>query len=93
MTGFQASPELLAGLAVAGFAFGLAYFAAMRRTAARFAACRGLAVPVALTVVRIAAAALFLGLAAKMGAAQLLATFAGFLVARIFAMRAAGRNS
>ena len=57
-----------------------------------FAAGRGWFVPVALTLGRIAAAIIVLGLAAKLGAAALLAMFIGFLVARAVALRA-GRSA
>jgi hypothetical protein len=86
-------PELLGSLALAGFVFGLAYFAALRRTAILFAARRGWLVPLALTLGRIGAAVVFLAFAAKMGAASLLAAFAGFLLARAVALRALGRAS
>ena len=75
-----------------GFAFGLVYFAALRRTVMLFATGRGWFVPVALTLGRIAAAIIVLGLAAKLGAAALLAMFIGFLVARAVALRA-GRSA
>lgn len=86
-------PELLAGVALAGFVFGLLYFAALHRTAILFAARRGWLPPVALTLVRIGAATVFLAFAAKSGAAPLLASFAGFLLARTVALRIAGRAS
>ncbi|MGO9170911.1 MAG: ATP synthase subunit I [Rhodomicrobium sp.] len=95
MTGLAASPmpELLGSFALAGFVFGLAYFAALQRTAALFAARRGWLLPLALTLGRIGAAVVFLAFAAKMGAASLLAAFAGFLLARAVALRALGRAS
>ncbi len=95
MTGHAVSPipELLVGLALAGFVFGLLYFAALRRTATLLAARRGWLLPVALSAVRIGAAAGLLALAAKLGAAPLLAAFAGFLLARTVALRIAGRAS
>jgi len=74
-------------MALIGFAFGLVYFAALRRTVMVFAAGCGWFVPVALTLGRIAAAIIVLGLAAKLGAAALLAMFIGFLVARTVALR------
>ncbi len=87
------APELLAGMAFAGLVFGLLYFLALRRTAILFASGRGWFAPVALTLGRIGAAALFLALAARLGATVLLAAFAGFLLARAVALRAAGRSS
>ncbi len=86
-------PVLLAAIGLAGFVFGLLYFAAVQRTAILFATGRGWLAPVALTAGRIAAAAAFLALAARIGAAALLATFAGFLLARVVALRAARRPS
>ncbi len=79
-------------MALIGFAFGLAYFAALRRTVTLFAAGRGWFVPVALTLGRIGVAIIVLVLAAKLGAASLLATFIGFLLARTVALRA-GRSA
>lgn len=70
-----------------GFAAGLAYFAALRRTAGLFLAGNGWARPVALTIARIAAMALLLGLAARTGALPLLGVFLGFLLARAQALR------
>jgi N-ATPase, AtpR subunit len=81
-------PALALTMAVGGFVFGLVYFAALRRTATSFTAGRRL-VALALTLGRIGAAVLFLGLAAKLGAASLLAAFLGFLLARMVALRAA----
>lgn len=71
-----------------GFAAGLAYFAALRRTAALFLAGKGWALPLALTAARVGAMALLLGLAAWIGALPLLGVFLGFLLARAMALRA-----
>lgn len=87
------APVLSAAFGLAGFVFGLLYFAAVQRTTSLFAAGRGWLVPVALTIARIAAAATFLALAARLGAAPLLAAFAGFLLARAAALRAARKAS
>lgn len=83
--------SLSAAMAAAGFAFGLAYFAALRRSIAFLAASADWHRPIALTLGRLAAAALFLLLAAKLGALPLLAAFVGFLAARAVALRAARR--
>jgi hypothetical protein len=93
MTGAPLTPTLvlLVAIGLAGFVFGFAYFAAVQRTALLFAAGRGWLAPVALTVGRIGAAVLFLTLAARLGAAPLLAGFAGFLLARAVALRVARR--
>lgn len=85
------NPELIMVMAVAGFTFGLAYFAAVRRTIALFVAGRGWLRPAALTLGRIAAAVIFLAIAAKLGASSLLSAFIGFLLARAMAIRAARR--
>ena len=78
---------------LAGFVFGLCYFAAVERTATHLAARKGLLVPISLTLGRIAAATLFLALAAQFGEASLLSAFSGFLLARVVALRKAGRAS
>jgi hypothetical protein len=78
-------------MACAGLAFGLLYFAALRRSVTLLAARRGWFGPLALTLGRIGAAAIFLGIAAKLGAGPLLAAFAGFLLARVLALREKGR--
>lgn len=78
-------------MAVAGIVFGLAYFATLRRAVTLFTAGRGWVGPLALTLARIAAAVIFLGLAAKLGAAALIAAFLGFLLARTVMLRVARR--
>ncbi len=94
MTGAPLSsmPELIIAMGLAGFVFGLFYFAAVQRTAALLAARKNWLGPLALTLGRIAAAAIFLALAAKLGAASLLSAFLGFLLARAVALRNAGRR-
>lgn len=77
---------LLVTSMLAGFAVGLLYFEALRRTVARFARRNGWLEPAALTVGRIAAAAGALGIAARAGATELLMTFVGFLLARTVAL-------
>ncbi|HUZ74187.1 MAG TPA: ATP synthase subunit I [Stellaceae bacterium] len=79
-------------MAVAGFLFGLGYFATLQRTVGLFVSRHSLLGPAALTLGRIAAAAVFLTLAAKLGALPLLAAFLGFLVARAYALRAVRRE-
>lgn len=83
--------ELAAMMAFAGIAFGLVYFAALRRTIALFTAGRGWLGLLAGTLGRIGAAVVFLAVAAKLGAAPLLAAFLGFLLARGVALRARRR--
>jgi len=78
---------------VAGFVFGLLYFAAVERTAALLVARKGLLGPISLTLGRVAAATLFLALAAQFGDASLLSAFSGFLLARVVALRKPGRAS
>lgn len=91
MTALVPIPALAAAMAAAGFVFGLAYFAALRQSVAALAAGADWWRPAALTLGRIAAALVFLVLAAKLGAAALLAALAGFLAARAAALRAARR--
>lgn len=82
-------------LALAGFAFGLAYFRMVRWTArclADGARDGGWAGPAALTLARVAAAVVLLILAARLGALALLAAFLGFLVARTVALRRTERT-
>jgi len=82
----------LAAMALAGFAFGAAYFTAVQRTALLLAARRGWLMPLVLTLARIGAAVAFLAFAARMGAFLLLAAFGSFLLARAAALRAYGRT-
>jgi hypothetical protein len=71
----------------AGTAFGLVYFAALRRTVDLYRANNGGALaPVGLTLGRIAGAVIFLALAARLGAEPLIGAFLGFLVARAIAV-------
>ena len=78
-------------MAFVGFVFGLLYFATLKRTVALLATGCNRFDPVALTLGRIGAAVIFLALAAKLGAASLLASFLGFLLARSMALGAARR--
>ncbi|MGD0332019.1 MAG: ATP synthase subunit I [Xanthobacteraceae bacterium] len=92
----DAAPILNAGLmmmmASAGAVFGLLYFAMLRWTVTFFTAGGGWLGPLALTLGRIGAAVVFLGIAARLGAAPLLALFLGFLLARTVALRSARRS-
>jgi len=81
------NPELTLLMWIAGLAFGFIYFAALRRSVNLFVGGKGWLGPLALTVGRIGAAAGFLFVAAKLGAAPLLAAFIGFLMARAVALR------
>lgn len=83
---FASIALLAAAMALAGLAFGLLYFAAMHRTAALFVTGSGWLRPSALTLGRIAAATVFMALAARLGTTPLLAAFSGFLVARAIAL-------
>lgn len=78
---------LVAGMAVAGLALGLAYFAALRQTAALLGTGGSRLRPLLLTLARVAGAALAFFFAARLGAAPLLAAFLGFLAARALALR------
>ena len=82
-----AATPLVLVMAFTGGAFGLVYFAALRRTVALLATGSGWASPLLFTLCRIIGAVAFLTLAAKLGAAPLLAAFLGFLVARAIAVR------
>jgi len=86
------SAEVALLAASAGFAFGLLYFAALKRCVVVFVAGRSLLAPLGLTLVRFGAAVVCLGLAAQLGAAALLAAFVGFLLARTLVLRLARRS-
>jgi hypothetical protein len=92
-TAFMSALALASACAAAGFVFGLAYFAALRRTTHLFSSGGGYVVPVALTVGRFAGAVVLFGLAARLGALPLLAAFLGFLLARTVAVRASRRTA
>ena len=95
MTGTASSfmPGVPVAAWLAGFVFGLFYFAAVERTVVLLAAGKGLLGPISLTLGRVAAATLFLALVAQFGDASLLSAFLGFLLARAVALRQAGRAS
>lgn len=78
-------------LAVAGFLLGTAYFAALRRTVGLVIARHAWAPYAASALVRVLAAVLVFSLAARWSVPALLAAFAGFLLARQRALRAARR--
>ena len=77
--------------AIAGLAFGGAYFGALRRTVDGCVVGRQRFVPAIPTLARIAAATVFLAVAVQFGVQPLLAAFLGFLGARGLALRAARR--
>lgn len=87
MTSFPVPDLSIAAVAGAGLVLGVGYFAALWRTVARLAGGSPWLVPVTLTLGRIGGAVLFLGVAARFGASDLLAAFAGVLVARLIAVR------
>jgi hypothetical protein len=87
-----ATLALAGGMALAGVAFGIVYFTALRRSVSLYCEGRGRLGPVALTLGRLAAAALLLGLAAGLGAVPLLASFLGFFAARVIALRAISKK-
>jgi N-ATPase, AtpR subunit len=93
MTGIASSwmtgAPVVAGLA--GFVFGLFYFAAVERTAVLIASKKSALAPISLTLGRVVAATAFLALATQFGDASLLSAFLGFLLARTVALRKAGR--
>lgn len=88
-TPFVSVPAL--ALAPAGLAFGLAYFALAYRTVVLLVAGRGRLAAMFLTAARLGAAVMFLGSAARAGAASLIAAFLGLLLARAVALRIARR--
>jgi hypothetical protein len=83
---------LVVTMAFSGFAFGVFYFAVLERSVTLFASNHRWLGPLAFTLGRMAAAVLFLGLAAKLGALFLLAALLGFLLARAVSLRAARRT-
>jgi F1F0 ATPase subunit 2 len=86
-SGFLTATAMLA----AGVVLGLLYFAALRWTVSLYGAGRSRVGPAILTLARLAGATVVLGLAARLGALPLLATFLGFLLARALSMRVARR--
>jgi hypothetical protein len=89
---FVSAAGLALAMAFAGFAVGLLYFVALHRTVALFSAGGGWLGPSALTLGRVVAITILLVLAARLGAAPLLAMFLGFLVARGVALHATRRD-
>jgi hypothetical protein len=79
--------------ACAGLVVGLVHFAALWWSIERYSAGRGQLAAAALTLGRNAGTIVFLGLAARLGALPLLASFLGFLLARTLALRAARRTT
>ena len=84
-------PELMALVAISGLVLGLLYFAALKRSVGLLVGGKGWLGPLALTLGRIGAAVAVLFVAARFGAAPLLAAFIGFLTARAVALRAERR--
>jgi hypothetical protein len=89
---FIAHAGLISTMAFAGLLIGLLYFAALKRSVTLFVGGKGWPGPLALTLGRIAAAASFLFVTAKLGAEPLLSGFVGFLMARAIALRADRRH-
>jgi F1F0 ATPase subunit 2 len=83
---------LASGAALAGLALGLVYFHALRRTVELFATGRGRFGPIVLTLGRIAGAFIVLVFMARLGAAALVASFLGFVIAREVAVRRERRS-
>ena len=79
--------------ACAGLVVGLVHFAALWWSIERYSAGRGQLAAAALTLGRNAGTIVFLGLAARLGALPLLASFLGFLLARTLALRVARRTA
>ena len=85
--------SFLFAAAFAGLVVGLVHFAALRRTIDLYSAGRGQLAAAALTLGRVAGTIVFFGLAARLEALPLLASFLGFLLARTLALRAARRTT
>jgi len=78
-------------MGLAGLALGLVYFHLLRRTVDALGAAAGWRRPLLFSVARVGGAVLLFGLVTHFGAPALLATFAGFLVARWLALRQSRR--
>jgi N-ATPase, AtpR subunit len=78
---------LASAMALAGLTLGLVYFRALRRTVDLLTGNRGWAMPIGLTLARVAGAVVLLTLMARLGAMPLLGGFLGFLMARMIALR------
>lgn len=85
-------PGLAVVMAIAGCLFGWQYFAMLKRSVKLFVGGHGRRGLLAHTLGRMGIAAAFLFVAAKLGAASLLAAFTGFLFARALALRAERRT-
>jgi hypothetical protein len=85
---FPIDPDLTILMAAAGLASGLMYFASLKRSVNLLVIGKGWLGPVVLALGRITAAVACLFVAAKLGAAPLLAAFIGFMLARALALRA-----
>jgi N-ATPase, AtpR subunit len=92
MTDDAWTAALAAAMILSGLTFGLLYFAALKRAAVLLASGGGWTGPLGLTLGRIGAAVIFLSLAARLGAAALLAAFLGFLLARTLALHVVRRT-
>jgi hypothetical protein len=79
-------------MAFAGCVFGLIHFAVLRHTLVMLAKRRSRPAVMALTLLRLGAAAAFFLLVATLGAFALLAGLVGFLSARMLALRAESRS-
>lgn len=78
---------------VGGLAFGVVYFAALRRSVALFVAHAGWSAPAALAAGRLTAALLLFALLARLGAAAPISAMCGLLLARGLALRAARKGN
>jgi hypothetical protein len=78
-------------MAAAGLAFGLIYFAALRRAVDLFVTGGGRLIRSALMLARFGTAAVLFTSAVKVGPLPLLASFLGFLLARKIALRGVRR--
>lgn len=81
-----------AAFALAGLAFGAAYFAVLRYSVERYTEGGSRLLIAVLALGRIAAAAAFFGVAAQFGPLPALSALLGLLLARLLALRAAARR-
>ncbi len=86
------NPALLSATLLAGFAFGLIYFSMLRETVDLYGSGRSWVWPMALTLGRIAGAAIVLSFVARFGAGLLLAASLGLLLARSTTLHRARRS-
>ncbi len=85
------TPVLAFTTGLLGLTFGLVYFRGLHRTADLLVGGHSWLRPACLTLARLLGAILGLAFIARLGALPLLASFLGFLLARMIALRSARR--